>query len=153
MNSYITISEFVAPQIGVRLSVGNTVGKIAPRSSVLIGSTEYISSAFFNWIGTADSLNYLSFVGVLPDPIGPAGAITIGGSVAITSGESVVTVSGAAFGFIPSSVIVTVLKPNPGSGNIFATTRIGTITTDGFICDLSSAVSTAGYSLGYIVIQ
>ena len=67
----------------------------------------------------------------------------------ITPGDSIVTVSGQAWGFLPTSVIVAVLKPS-GGFDIFATVREDTITTDGFIADLS-AVAGVGYSLSYIV--
>ena len=152
MDSYIVTSEFSAPQLGVRLLVGDTVGKIASRVDTLIGVVEYPCKAFYDWIGTADSLNYLSFVGVLPDPAGPGGGNVKGGVVAITSGASVVTVAGAAFGFVPSGIAVVVLKPVAGS-NLFATVRLASITADGFTADLSSPAPGAGYSLGYVVNQ
>lgn len=152
MDNYIITSEFAAPQIGVRLYVSDTVGKIAARLSTLVGGVEYTSKAFYDWVGTEDSLNYLSFVGVIPDPISPTGPAVRGGIASITSGVSVVTVTGAAFGFVPSGVAVVVLKPNPGS-NLFATVRVATITADGFTADLSSSAPASGYSLGYIVNQ
>lgn len=71
------------------------------------------------------------------------------GSQAITVGTAVVTVSGQAWGFIPTSVIVSVIKP-AGGDNLFATVRGGSISADGFIVDLSSNAGT-GYVLSYVV--
>lgn len=148
MNVYSTVKEFSAPQLGVHLNVLDTVGKISVRTSVLIGGIEYGSDAFYGWVGTTDSLNYLSFVGTVPDPVSPAGALVVGGVFGVTSGSSVVTVTGAAFGFVPTSVVVVVSKPVGGS-NLFATVRLATITADGFVADLSAPAPTAGYVLSY----
>ena len=68
MDMYVTIKEFSAPQLGVRLYVADTVGKIASRVDSLIGTIEYPDKAFYDWVATQDSLNYLSYVGTLPDP-------------------------------------------------------------------------------------
>ncbi len=150
MKVYVVVEEFSAPQLGIRLYVGNTIGKIESRVASLIDGVEYTCKAFYDWIGV--DINYLSFVGVLPDPIGPGGGNVKGGIVAITSGASVVTVAGAAFGFVPSGIAVVVLKPVAGS-NLFATVRLASITADGFTADLSSPAPGAGYSLGYVVNQ
>lgn len=152
MDSYIVTNEFAAPQLGVRLYVADTVGKIGARVSSLIGVAEYASQAFYDWVGTADSLNYLAFVGVLPDPPAPGGGGAQGGTVAIANGASVVTVAGAAWGFVPSGVAVVVLKPVGGS-NLFAVVRAATITADGFTADLSAPAPAVGYSLAYVVVQ
>src|SRR3990170_8169320 len=106
MDSYIATQEFSTPYLGTRVYVGDAVGKIASREAVIIVATEYANEAFYDWVGTSDSLNYLSFVGVLPDPPAPGVINVKGGSVSITSGASVVTVAGAAWGFVPSGIAV-----------------------------------------------
>ena len=151
MNVYTVTQEFSAPQVGVRLIPGDTVGKIAARLSVLIGGTEYENHAFWDWVGSVDSLNYLMFTGTLPDPGTGAGNVK-GGSQAISSGDDSVTVSGAAWGFVPSGIAVVVTKP-AGGDSLFATVRMATLTADGFTADLSSSAASAGYSLCYVVIE
>jgi len=151
MDAYVVTTGFSVSYLGENLVVGDTVGKLSSRVSVLVAGTEYGNLAFYDWVGTADSLNYLSLTGVLPDPPAP-GSGGVGGTAAIVSGASVVTVAGAAFGFVPSGIAVTVLKPVGGS-NLFATVRSGTVTADGFVADLSAPAPAAGYSLSYWVVQ
>jgi hypothetical protein len=151
MNVYTVTREFSAPQLGVQLDVGDTIGKVGSRLTVLIGAVEYPCQAFYDWVGTADSLNYMSFTGVLPDPVAPGGAGVKGGTVAITSGASVVNVV-YAFGFIPSALVVTVWKPVGGS-NLFPTVRAATVTAAGFTVDLQAPAPAAGYILSFAGVQ
>lgn len=150
MDVYSVIKEFSAPQQGEHLNVLDTVGKIASRTSILIGPTEYACKAFWQWIGTPDSLNYLLYIGTVPDPSSGGGG-GIGGTFLIPSGADEVTVVGAAFGFVPSSVVCIVWKPSLPGSNIFATVRQATITADGFVADLSGPTPGVGYLLSYVV--
>jgi len=151
MDVYTVISEFAAPKQGQRLYVGDTVGKLASRTSVLIGAVEYDCLAFWQWIGTDDSLNYLSFMGTVPDPSG--GLITEAhGMVALTPSQDYFTLSGAAFGFVPTVMVCVVVKPTDVSDNIFVILRDATLTADGFTVDFSSDIPSAGYKLSYMVI-
>ena len=129
--------------------VGNTVGKIASRVASLIGGVEYPSQAFYDWVETINSLNYLAFVGTVPDP-GTGGGGGVGGTFPIPALADEVTVVGAAFGFVPSSVVCVVWKPAPPGSNIFATVRAGTVTVDGFVADLSGPTPGPGYVLSYV---
>lgn len=151
MMAYVVVTEFAAPQVGRRLLVGDTVGKIGGRISCLIGGIEYTSQAFYDWVGSADSLNFLSFTGALPDPVAPTGALVVGGIFPIPNGQDYVTVTGAAFGYVPSSVVATVLKP-VGGDNLIATVRVPTITADGFTADLQAPAG-AGYFISYAGVQ
>ena len=148
MNAYIVTREFSAPQVGVRLFVGTAVGKIGARVDILIGGIEYSNKAFYDWIGTADSLHYLAFVGVLPDPPTPGGDVACG-TFPIPALADEVTVAGAAFGFLPTCVVAIVWKPAPPGSNIFATIRMATVTADGFVADLSGPTPGPGYLLSY----
>ena len=150
MDIYSVTKEFSAPQLGVHLNVLDTVGKLATRVETLIGATEYPCKAFYDWVGTPDSLNYLAFIGTVPDPVTPGGG-GVGGTFPIPDGADEVTVVGGAFGFVPTSVVCIVWKPAPPGSNIFATVRAGTITADGFIADLQGPTPAPGYLLSYVV--
>lgn len=151
MNVYTCTREFAAPEIGKRVMVGDTVGKIGIRVSCLFVGIEYTDKAFYNWIGTDDSLNYISFTGVLPDPVAPTGALVVGGVFPIPVGQNYVVVTGAAFGFVPSAVVATVSKPN-GGDNLFVAIRVATITADGFTADIQSPAG-VGYVISYAGVQ
>ena len=103
----------------------------------ILSSAYQVPIRSYNQVQTVDS-------GTPPVPGGAAAGVQ-----AITLGDTTVTVSGQAWSFLPTSVIAVVLKPS-GDFNIYATVREDTITTDGFIADLS-AVAGTGYSLSYIV--
>ena len=152
MQVYTVTSAFDFSQLGLEMSVGMTVGKISSRQNVIIGSIEYPNLAIWNWLGSADSLKYLLFVGTLPDPVTPGSTNVKGGVVSITSGNDFVTVSGQAWGFVPSGYVVVVTKPN-GGDNIFATVRAPSVTADGLTVDLSAPASSSGYSLSFIVVE
>jgi hypothetical protein len=153
VNVYTVVSEFSAPQLGIRLHVLDTVGKIGSRVSSLIGAVEYTNQAFYDWLGSVNSLIYLAFVGALPDPSAPGVPNLKSGSQDITSGNDYVTIAGAALGFVPSGVAVVVAKPTATSDNLFATVRVGTITADGFTADLSAPASEAGFKLYYVAME
>lgn len=152
MNVYTAIKEFSFPQIGIRIEVSDTIGKIVSKNCLLIAGTEYQDQAAYNWVGSEDSLKYMLSVGELPDPVTPGTTTAEGGSSPIGSGDSVVTVSGTAWGFVPSGLAVVVSKPDGGS-NLFATVRESSITADGFVADLSAPASEAGYSLLFVVVE
>jgi len=151
MNVYTVISEFSSPQLGVRLHVADTVSKIGGRPSVVVGSTEYANQAFWDWVGSSNSSAFLSFSGTLPDPVIPGAPNVLSGTVPIGPGVDTVIIT-AAFGFVPSGITVSVLKPN-GGDNLFATIRDSTISSTGFTVDLSAPTSGTGYSLVYVVVE
>lgn len=70
------------------------------------------------------------------------------GTNEISAGATDVTISGRTWSSVPTSVIVSVTKQS-GAFNLYATVREDTITTDGFIVDLSAAAD-PGYSLSWI---
>ena len=77
------------------------------------------------------------------------------GTVTITSGLDYVTVTGLGLASAPAQIICTVRKPNDSSVgddfNIFATVRNDSISTDGFIADLSAQVDLSSYKLDYMI--
>jgi hypothetical protein len=147
---YTVTSDFSAPQIGIQIWVGDTIGKIESRVALLIGATEFTNKAFYDWAGSADSLRVMEFTEEVADPSTGSGTVK-GGAANITSGQSSVTVV-SAFGFVPTGVTVTVMKPN-GGDNLFATVRQASITATGFIVDLSAPAKSSGYVLHYIVTE
>lgn len=78
--------------------------------------------------------------------------ISNNGATAIPNGAAYVTVTGAGWGFTPTSIVASVAKP-AGGDNIFATVREDSITSDGFIADLSAPTTTTGYVLSYAVTE
>jgi len=72
------------------------------------------------------------------------------GSVAIPNGADYVQVTGLAMATTPSAVMCTVRSPS-GSGDLimYACVRDDTVSTDGFIADISGAVDSTGYKLDY----
>lgn len=146
MNNYVAIQEFSMPQNGVLVHIGDIVGKVITRSSVYINLTEYSDHAAFDWVGTVNSAPFLTYVGVVPDP--PYAGVAQG-RVAISSGALTVTVS-QAFGFLPTTVVATVTKPDDSGMNIFATVELDSITTTGFVVDLSAAPGSSGYFLDFL---
>lgn len=72
------------------------------------------------------------------------------GSKVINSGDSFVTITGQGWSSIPDSILVSVVKP-AGGDNLYATVREETITTDGFVADLSASAPDVGYSLSFFV--
>jgi len=147
MDIYTATAEFHLPVEGVLVTVGTTIEKFSSKVATLIGSTEYDNDALYKWIGSDNSLLYLSFVSTVPDPVS---SVVKAGSAAIASGNNVVVVSDS-FGFTPTSVLVTVIKPSDADDNIFATVRNDSISSSGFTVDLSASTSVSGYVLAYIV--
>ena len=148
MNIYTATAEFSLPNTGEAISIGDTLSKYSDSVVVLIDSTEQTNKALYSWVGSADSLNYLTFSSSAPDPTS-GGGTTFGGSVSLTSGETSVVVS-AAFEFEPSAIVAIVAKPDGSGSNIFATIRQDTISATGFTVDFSSAIPGIGYKLNYI---
>lgn len=151
MDVYSVTQGFSAPQLGVHLDIGDSVSKLASKVEVLVNAAPYICRAFYDWVGSDDSLNYLSFVGTIPDPSSITSAAA--GTVGLTASQDYFQLTGAAFGFIPTSVVVTVVKPGAMDSNIFATVRDGTLSADGFTVDFSATIPGAGYELNYVVFQ
>ena len=77
MKVYIVTNEFDLTPLNQTLQVGDTIGRLDGTVLTTINSVEYDNDAFYDWIGSADSLNYLSFTGTIPDP-------PVGGSVPTT---------------------------------------------------------------------
>jgi len=77
------------------------------------------------------------------------------GTKTITNGTDFVTVSGLGLASAPAQILCTVRKPNDSSVgydfNVFATVREDSISTDGFIADLSGEVDTSNYKLDYMI--
>ena len=148
MDIYTAIQDFSLPHQGVLVTVGTTLGKFSSKTSVLVGAVEFNNQALWDWLGSPNSLLYVSFSGTVPEPTGSS--VVVGAS-AVTSGNDFVTVSGAAFGFVPVTVVATVLKPTAAGSNLFATVRSDSITADGFTADLSAPVGAPGYVLAFVV--
>ena len=68
MDIYVVTKEFSSPQLGVRLNLSDTVGHYSSQVIDLVGGTQYSSQAFYDWVGSPDSFNYLSYTGSIPDP-------------------------------------------------------------------------------------
>jgi hypothetical protein len=147
MDIYTATAEFSLPVEGKLVTVGMVVARFSGRIATLVGGLEYANAALHSWVGSANSLLYLVFGGTIPDPTGD---LVKAGSVPVAPGSDFATVAGAAFGFIPSSVVVTVIKPSAPGNNLFATVRANSITADGFVADLSAPAG-AGYVLAYVV--
>ena len=106
---------------------------------------------------TTDSKQLFVGDGATPGGLFVGGGSTVGfvqkysGSQAMASGVDSVTVSGLGLATVPGQVLVTVRKPTGGL-NLFATVRGDSITTDGFIADLSAATNATTYQLDYLVV-
>ena len=98
-------------------------------------------------------LNILDDAGSVPPVVG-ADAVVFG-SASISDGYDYVAVTGLGLSGTPAQIIVTIRKPNDSSvaadWNIFACVRNDSISTDGFIADLSAEVDNASYKLDYII--
>ena len=151
MNVYTVTEEFALPGLCLRIYVGDVLGKLEDSIGVVINDTTYVAKSLWNWVGSVDGLNYMTFSGTISDPIS-GGSVILGGTVAINNGESVVTLSGLELGFVPSGVLVTTSKPT-GGDNLFATVREDSVTEDGFIVDLSAPADGDAYELSYLVVQ
>lgn len=158
MKVYIATAGFSLPILSKRVSIGEAVGKLDDRIGTLIGTIgdlvnapEYSNLALYQWVGSDDSLNYLSLFADVDDPT--AGSLVFGGSKSIESGDDEVVVTGAGWGFVPSSIVATVVKPTDGDDTIFATIREDTVTADGFSADLSGNTDKAGYKLYYLAVE
>lgn len=148
MDVYNVYKAFDLPMLGVQVAIGDTVSKLDLTVGSYVNATAWADKAFYQWIGSVDSLNYLSFSGAVPDP---SSSSAKAGSTGLTAGQDYYTLTGAAFGFAPTCVVVTVAKPNSSGSNIFATVRDGTLTADGFTVDFSANIPAAGYKLEYVV--
>jgi len=74
----------------------------------------------------------------------------IGATISIAEGSISVTVSGLGLASVPGYIFITIESPN-GESVIYGSVRQDTITTDGFIVDLSGITPSAGYNLDYIL--
>jgi hypothetical protein len=153
MNVYTAVVEFAVPVIGKRIHVGDTVGKTESRVACLIDGVEYSNLALFDWIGSDNSLLFVSLTGNVPDPSSGGSSSGIGWTQAVSQGASTVTVTGLGLAETPVAVLVTINKPDGNGSNIFATVRQDSVSTDGFVVDLSSAIPGAGYKLAYFIVE
>lgn len=148
MNVYTAIQDFSLPTLCSAVHIGDTVGKILSRTTTVVDGVENTNLAFFQWVGSLASAPYLVYTGVVPDPPVPGSASGVGGFKTIDDGADVVVVE-VEFGFTPSSIVVTVVKPNGSDSNIFGTIRQDSISPSGFTVDFSSPITGVGYSLAY----
>ena len=72
MQVYTVIKEFDLTPLNQVLYVGDTVGKLSGSILATVNGAEYDNKAFYDWIGSANSADKLSFTGTIPDP--PTGA-------------------------------------------------------------------------------
>lgn len=150
MQIYTATADFSLPVQCDAVVIGQTVSKYDNSVVVLIGSTEYTNQALYDWVGSADSLNYLTFTGSAPDPGGSG--TTYGGTASLTNGVDEQAIS-VAFGFSPSSIVAIVAMPDGTGSNIFATIEQDTVSATGFTVKFSTAIPGAGYVLHYIASQ
>lgn len=97
-----------------------------------------------------NSRTYLSMPVRIINSMAPATVLVpiTDGQFAIPNAADSVAVSGLGLQAVPRRVLVNVQKPN-GGANIFATVRSASISTDGFIVDLSGETDSTGYTLQY----
>jgi len=76
MNVYTVTAAFDQVPDNIALVIGDTVGKLAGDTIVTVNSVEYTNDAFYAWVGSVDSLNYLNFTGTVPDPATGSGVPT-----------------------------------------------------------------------------
>lgn len=150
MDVYTVTHAFDITMLNMEMSIGDTVGRFSMSVNTLANTTQFPDKAFYGWIGSPDSLNYLSFVGVVPDP-SSGGINEAHGIVALPAADSF-TLAGAGWMFIPSAIACMVIKPGAPDSNMFATLRDGTLTADGFTVDFQAPIPGAGYKLSYFVI-
>ena len=151
MKIYTATAEFSLPVQGEAIVIGQTLSRYDNSVVVLIGSTEYTNQALYDWVGSDDSLNYLTFTGSAPDPGGGSGT-TVGGSQLLTASTLSQAVS-IAFGFVPASIVAIIAKPDGTGSNIFVTIEQDTIGAGGFTADFSAPIPGAGYVLHFIASQ
>jgi hypothetical protein len=78
MQVYTVIKDFtLSIPCSQALSIGDTVGKLDDSVGSVINGTDSDSQAFYDWVGSAGSLEFLSFTGTIPDP-------SVGGGVPAT---------------------------------------------------------------------
>jgi hypothetical protein len=148
MNVYTATTDISVTGLCLSIHSGDVIGKLEDSIGTVVNGTSYSSKAFWLWVGSVDSLNYLTFFGNTSDPSSGGG---VGGTVALQVGEDYFEVSGQTWGFVPTSIVVSVWKPN-GGDNLFATVRQSSITDTGFIVDLQAPAG-SGYFLSYVVVQ
>ena len=68
MQVYTVTKAFDLTPLNQPLNVGDTVGKFSGSVLTTVNSAEYDNQAFYDWIGSQNSLGYSSLSGVVPDP-------------------------------------------------------------------------------------
>ena len=135
------------------IEIGDTFGKLEDSIGVWVNETLITEYTFYMWVGSIRSEDFLQLSGTQePDPNSSENNSGIGGIKDINSGVDFLTIDGVDFGDIPTSILVTVVKPIESSDNIFATIRKDSITQNGFIVDFSSIIPSNGYVLNYFII-
>lgn len=81
-------------------------------------------------------------------PVVVGGKYIISGSVAIPMGVDQVTIP--AFTFSPTSLLVTIDKPNANDFNLFGTVRADTLAIGPYIVELNGTTDKLGYTINYI---
>lgn len=149
MDVYTVDRSFSLPILNKSLAIGTFISKYSGSVNTLVNAVEYPDKALWGWIGSTDSLNYLSLSGSLPDPSGPI--TEVHGSVSLTAGQNFYTLV-SDFSFLPTIMVGVVVTPIAGQ-NIMLTLRSGTLSATGFTVDFTAQIPGPGYSLSYIVIQ
>lgn len=152
MDVYTVSKAFDLNIINQEVAIGDTVSKFGGSVNTLVNATQFPNKAFWQWIGSQDSLTYLTFLGVVPDPTPGTGITEAHGLVALNDGDDFFTLTGAGWSFVPTAMVCIVVKPSAADDNFFATLRDVTLTADGFTVDFQSAISNTGYYLSYFVI-
>ena len=59
MDIYNVICAFDIPMLGVEVGIGDTVSKLGSSFDCLVNAIAWDDKAFYQWVGSKDSLNYL----------------------------------------------------------------------------------------------
>jgi len=68
MQVYTVTQEFCMHPLNEAILVGDTIGKLDGATLTTVNGSEYDNDAFYDWVGSANSLDFLSFTGTIPDP-------------------------------------------------------------------------------------
>jgi len=90
-------------------------------------------------------------IGMTVSPAGIKGLDSAGvhDTVALSSGVSAQTIAAPSgnFGFVPSAVIATILKP---TGGITFSVNVHSLAITGFTADFTAIIPSSGYSIQYV---
>lgn len=86
MQVYTVTKEFCMHPLNELILVGQTIGKLDGSVLTVVDGSQYDNDAFYDWVGSTNSLDYLSYAGVVPDP--PVGGGVPATPVSAPSGPS-----------------------------------------------------------------